>query len=61
MQPDSRQTVAVDGLNLANQVRAELAQAVAAIVAPHRRGVGPMTITMPLHDTLLACEARACS
>jgi methylenetetrahydrofolate dehydrogenase (NADP+)/methenyltetrahydrofolate cyclohydrolase len=30
----------------------------AAIVTPHRRGVGPMTITMLLRNTLAAYEAR---
>jgi methylenetetrahydrofolate dehydrogenase (NADP+)/methenyltetrahydrofolate cyclohydrolase len=30
----------------------------AAIVTPHRRGVGPMTITMLLRNTLAAYEQR---
>ncbi len=34
------------------------ARSVASIVTPHRRGVGPMTITMPLRNTLLAYEER---
>ena len=31
---------------------------VAGLVTPHRRGVGPMTITMLLHNTLLAHRQR---
>jgi methylenetetrahydrofolate dehydrogenase (NADP+)/methenyltetrahydrofolate cyclohydrolase len=31
---------------------------VAGLVTPHRRGVGPMTITMLLHNTLLAYRQR---
>ncbi len=31
---------------------------IARLVTPHRRGVGPMTITMLLRNTLLAYEQR---
>jgi len=31
---------------------------VAGLITPHRRGVGPMTITMLLHNTLLAYHQR---
>jgi 5,10-methylene-tetrahydrofolate dehydrogenase/methenyl tetrahydrofolate cyclohydrolase len=31
---------------------------VAALVTPHRRGVGPLTITPLLYNTLAAHEAR---
>jgi 5,10-methylene-tetrahydrofolate dehydrogenase/methenyl tetrahydrofolate cyclohydrolase len=31
---------------------------VAGLLTPHRRGVGPMTITMLLHNTLLAHRQR---
>lgn len=47
----------VDG-QLVGDVDTEGAQGIAAIVTPHRRGVGPMTITMLLHNTLAAYEAR---
>jgi methylenetetrahydrofolate dehydrogenase (NADP+)/methenyltetrahydrofolate cyclohydrolase len=33
----------------------------ARLVTPHRRGVGPMTITMLLRNTLAAYEARLAS
>ena len=36
----------------------EAVKGIARIVTPHRRGVGPMTITMLLHNTLEAFEAR---
>ena len=36
----------------------EAAQGVAGLITPHRRGVGPMTITMLLHNTLLAYKSR---
>ena len=32
---------------------------IARLVTPHRRGVGPMTITMLLRNTLLAYEQRS--
>jgi len=47
----------VDGA-LVGDVDTEGAQGVASIVTPHRRGVGPMTITMLLRNTLLAYEER---
>jgi methylenetetrahydrofolate dehydrogenase (NADP+)/methenyltetrahydrofolate cyclohydrolase len=47
----------VDG-KLVGDVDTEGAQGVASIVTPHRRGVGPMTITMLLRNTLLAYEER---
>jgi methylenetetrahydrofolate dehydrogenase (NADP+)/methenyltetrahydrofolate cyclohydrolase len=47
----------VDG-ELVGDVDTEGAQGVAAIVTPHRRGVGPMTVTMLLQNTLTAYEAR---
>jgi methylenetetrahydrofolate dehydrogenase (NADP+)/methenyltetrahydrofolate cyclohydrolase len=36
----------------------EAALGVAGLITPHRRGVGPMTITMLLHNTLLAYRQR---
>ena len=36
----------------------EIRPRVASLVTPHRRGVGPMTITMLLHNTLTAYETR---
>lgn len=36
----------------------EAAQGVAGLLTPHRRGVGPMTITMLLRNTLLAHRQR---
>jgi methylenetetrahydrofolate dehydrogenase (NADP+)/methenyltetrahydrofolate cyclohydrolase len=36
----------------------EAALGVAGLITPHRRGVGPMTITMLLHNTLLAHRQR---
>jgi len=47
----------VDG-TLTGDVDTEGVQGVARIVTPHRRGVGPMTITMLLRNTLAAYEAR---
>ncbi len=47
----------VDG-ELVGDVDFEGVQGIAALVTPHRRGVGPMTITMLLHNTLLAHRAR---
>ena len=47
----------VDG-ELVGDVDTEGALGVASIVTPHRRGVGPMTITMLLRNTLLAYEER---
>jgi methylenetetrahydrofolate dehydrogenase (NADP+)/methenyltetrahydrofolate cyclohydrolase len=44
---------------LVGDVDTEAAQGVAGIVTPHRRGVGPMTITMLLRNTLTAYEERA--
>ena len=43
---------------LTGDVDTEAVQGVASIVTPHRRGVGPMTITMLLQNTLTAYEAR---
>jgi methylenetetrahydrofolate dehydrogenase (NADP+)/methenyltetrahydrofolate cyclohydrolase len=47
----------VDG-ELVGDVDTEAALGIAAIVTPHRRGVGPMTITMLLRNTLSAYEER---
>jgi methylenetetrahydrofolate dehydrogenase (NADP+)/methenyltetrahydrofolate cyclohydrolase len=47
----------VDG-TLVGDVDTEGMQGVASIVTPHRRGVGPMTITLLLSNTLDAYEAR---
>jgi methylenetetrahydrofolate dehydrogenase (NADP+)/methenyltetrahydrofolate cyclohydrolase len=47
----------VDG-ELVGDVDTESARGVAAIVTPHRRGVGPMTITMLLRNTLTAYQER---
>jgi methylenetetrahydrofolate dehydrogenase (NADP+)/methenyltetrahydrofolate cyclohydrolase len=47
----------VDG-TLTGDVDTEGVRGVARIVTPHRRGVGPMTITMLLRNTLTAYEAR---
>jgi len=46
---------AVDGA-LVGDVDTESATGIASIVTPHRRGVGPMTITMLLVNTLAAYE-----
>jgi len=47
----------VDGV-LTGDVDTDGVQGVARIVTPHRRGVGPMTITMLLQNTLQAYERR---
>jgi methylenetetrahydrofolate dehydrogenase (NADP+)/methenyltetrahydrofolate cyclohydrolase len=47
----------VDG-EIVGDVDTDAVLGVAAIVTPHRRGVGPMTITMLLRNTLAAYEAR---
>ena len=47
----------VDG-KLVGDVDTEGVQGVARIVTPHRRGVGPMTVTLLLSNTLDAYEAR---
>jgi methylenetetrahydrofolate dehydrogenase (NADP+)/methenyltetrahydrofolate cyclohydrolase len=44
---------------LVGDVDTEAAAGVAKIITPHRRGVGPMTITMLLRNTLTAYENRA--
>jgi methylenetetrahydrofolate dehydrogenase (NADP+)/methenyltetrahydrofolate cyclohydrolase len=47
----------VDGV-LVGDVDTEGAVGIASIVTPHRRGVGPMTITMLLRNTLAAYRTR---
>ena len=47
----------VDGV-LTGDVDTDGVQGIARIVTPHRRGVGPMTITMLLQNTLRAFELR---
>ncbi len=47
----------VDG-ELVGDVDTEGVQGIASLVTPHRRGIGPMTITMLLKNTLTAYEAR---
>jgi methylenetetrahydrofolate dehydrogenase (NADP+)/methenyltetrahydrofolate cyclohydrolase len=47
------------GGELVGDVDFEAALGVAGLITPHRRGVGPMTITMLLHNTLLAYRNRA--
>ncbi len=47
----------VDGM-LTGDVDTDGVSGVAKLVTPHRRGVGPMTITMLLRNTLLAYEQR---
>ena len=47
----------VDG-ELVGDVDLERAIGVASLITPHRRGVGPMTITMLLHNTLIAYRSR---
>jgi methylenetetrahydrofolate dehydrogenase (NADP+)/methenyltetrahydrofolate cyclohydrolase len=47
----------VDGV-LVGDVDTEGAVGIASIVTPHRRGVGPMTITMLLRNTVAAYRAR---
>jgi len=48
----------LDG-ELVGDVDTEGAVGIARIVTPHRRGVGPMTITMLLRNTLTAYRARS--
>ncbi len=50
----------IDG-EIVGDVDTEGVQGVASLVTPHRRGVGPMTITMLLANTLAAYEARLAS
>jgi len=50
--------VSVVGGKLVGDVDTEGVLGRARIVTPHRRGVGPMTITMLLRNTLAAYEAR---
>ena len=47
----------VDG-KLVGDVDFEAALGVAGIITPSRRGIGPMTITMLLRNTLHAYRAR---
>ena len=47
----------IDG-KLVGDVDTEGAMGIARIITPHRRGVGPMTITMLLRNTLTAYRAR---
>jgi methylenetetrahydrofolate dehydrogenase (NADP+)/methenyltetrahydrofolate cyclohydrolase len=47
----------VDG-ELVGDVDTEGVQGIASLVTPHRRGIGPMTITMLLKNTLTAYEQR---
>jgi methylenetetrahydrofolate dehydrogenase (NADP+)/methenyltetrahydrofolate cyclohydrolase len=47
----------IDGV-LVGDVDTEGAVGIARIVTPHRRGVGPMTITMLLVNTLTAYRGR---
>ncbi len=47
----------VDG-QLVGDVDFEAAQGVASIITPSRRGIGPMTITMLLRNTLIAYKSR---
>lgn len=48
----------VDGA-IVGDVDFEAARGVAGLLTPHRRGVGPMTITMLLQNTLLAYRQRS--
>ena len=48
----------VDG-ELVGDVDLEGALGIASIITPHRRGVGPMTITMLLRNTLTAYRRRS--
>ncbi len=43
---------------IVGDVDLEAALGIARLITPHRRGVGPMTITMLLHNTLLAHRRR---
>jgi methylenetetrahydrofolate dehydrogenase (NADP+)/methenyltetrahydrofolate cyclohydrolase len=47
----------IDG-TLVGDVDTEGVQGIASLVTPHRRGVGPMTITMLLRNTLTAYRSR---
>jgi methylenetetrahydrofolate dehydrogenase (NADP+)/methenyltetrahydrofolate cyclohydrolase len=47
----------VDG-KLVGDVDFEAAQGVAGLITPSRRGIGPMTITMLLRNTLNAYKLR---
>ncbi len=47
----------VDG-KLVGDVDFEAVQGVAGLITPSRRGIGPMTITMLLRNTLHAYRAR---
>jgi methylenetetrahydrofolate dehydrogenase (NADP+)/methenyltetrahydrofolate cyclohydrolase len=47
----------IDG-KLVGDVDTEGAKGIARIITPHRRGVGPMTITMLLRNTLTAYKDR---
>ncbi|MFP6623712.1 MAG: bifunctional 5,10-methylene-tetrahydrofolate dehydrogenase/5,10-methylene-tetrahydrofolate cyclohydrolase, partial [Myxococcota bacterium] len=47
----------VDG-ELVGDVDFDAAQGIAALISPCRRGIGPMTITMLLRNTLRAYRAR---
>ena len=47
----------VDG-SLVGDVDFDAAQGVAGIITPSRRGIGPMTITMLLRNTLEAYKTR---
>ena len=49
--------VNIDG-KLVGDVDTEGAKGIARIITPHRRGVGPMTITMLLRNTLTAYKDR---
>ena len=50
----------VDG-ELVGDVDFEAAQGIASLITPSRRGIGPMTITMLLRNTLQAYQARRSS
>jgi methylenetetrahydrofolate dehydrogenase (NADP+)/methenyltetrahydrofolate cyclohydrolase len=46
------------GGELVGDVDTEGVMGIAALVTPHRRGVGPLTITMLLYNTLAAHLSR---
>ena len=48
---------AIDGV-IVGDVDTDAVSGTARLVTPHRRGVGPMTVTMLLRNTLLAYEQR---
>jgi methylenetetrahydrofolate dehydrogenase (NADP+)/methenyltetrahydrofolate cyclohydrolase len=50
--------VSVENGVIVGDVDFEGAQGIASLITPHRRGVGPMTITMLLRNTLAAWRAR---